>query len=149
MKAFVFTLQKVLDFQQQLLEIKKQELAVMLAALKELEEEIERREARLAAENAALAEKMARGMTQTDMAVSKTFCSTLAKEIRQLRARLLEQRRLADQKEQEVLGIHREISGLERLRDKQRAEYDKHTQKQEEASIEDFVRQARARRVYG
>ena len=75
MKKFVFSLEKVLSFQRQKLDVKKQELSVLHGSLHELEQEIRNLEARFAGLNAEMRQAAQTGMNACDMAAYKIYSS--------------------------------------------------------------------------
>ncbi len=147
MKKFVFSLEKVLGFKEQTLGVKKNEIAVLQAKLHELEAEIQDLEDKFATTNAKMVEEMKRGITQSDIAMYKMYFNTLNEKIQKLiedKLQLLEQ---ISQKKKEILQVNTEISGLEKLKDKQLSDYMKGVQKSQELAIEEFVSQAHSSAV--
>jgi flagellar export protein FliJ len=142
MKKFVFSLEKVLGFKQQTLGIKKNEMAILQAKLHELEVEIQNLENQFSALNAKMVEETKHGISQSDIAIYKMYFNTLNEKIQKLienKLQLLEQ---ISKKKAEILQVNTEISGLEKLRDKQLSDYMKAAQKSQELAIEEFVSQA-------
>jgi flagellar FliJ protein len=144
MKKFVFSLEKVLSFKQQTLDVKKNEIAVLQMKLHELESQIEDLNEKYAASNAKMVEELQHGITQNDMAIYKMYFNTLNEKIQALLESKEKLLQLIEEKEKELVQINSEISGLEKLKDKQLAEYLKTKQKGEELAIEEFVSQARS-----
>lgn len=144
MKKFIFSLEKVLDFKQQTLDIKKNEIAVFQMKLHEIEMEIEDLNDRFSVSNAKMVEEMQQGITQNDISIYKMYFDTLNQKTQKLlddKIKLLE---IIAQKKIELIQINSEISGLEKLKDKQLAEYLKIKQKSDELAIDEFVSQARS-----
>ncbi len=143
MKKFVFSLEKVLDFKQQTLDVKKSEIAILQMKVHEIESQIENLNEKYKASNAKMVEELKQGITQNDMANYKMYFTTLNDKIQlllQSREKLLQ---LIEEKKKELVQINSEISGLEKLKDKQLEEYLKAKQKSEDLAIEEFVSQAR------
>ena len=65
MKKFIFSLEKVLDFKQQTLDIKKNEIAVLQAKLHELEKEIESLNEKFIISNGRMKQEMQQGLLFT------------------------------------------------------------------------------------
>lgn len=142
MKKFVFSLEKVLGFKQQTLGIKKNEMAVLQAKLHDLELEIQSLEDKFTTLNAKMVEEMKQGLAQSDMASYKMYFNTLNAKIQKLIDNKLQLLELISKKKTEILQINTEISGLEKLKDKQLADYMKAVEKSQELAIEEFVSQA-------
>jgi flagellar export protein FliJ len=143
MKKFVFSLEKVLDFKQQTLEVQKNELAVLQSKLQELEREIDELNGKFAQSNREMTEAMQKGILASDIAIYKMYFDTLNRQIQKLLKEKLKIAELIVRKKADVVQTNSEISGFEKLRDKQLAEYLKRVQKIEEQAVEEFVSQAR------
>lgn len=144
MKKFVFSLEKVLDFKQQTLDVKKSKIAILQMKVHEIEHQIEDLNEAYRASNAKMVEELKQGITQNDMANYKMYFHTLNDKIQillQSREKLLQ---LIEEKKKELVQINSEISGLEKLKDKQLEEYLKAKQKSEDLAIEEFVSQTRS-----
>jgi flagellar export protein FliJ len=147
MKKFVFSLEKVLDFKQQTLDVMKNELSILQIKLKELEKEIAELNEKFAATNRKMVDEMQTGLSAGDIAVYKLYFDTLNQKIRRL---LGDRQKLSDviaDKKAGIVQINSEISGLEKLKDKQLDEYLKTVRKHEELAIEEFVSQSRSAAV--
>jgi flagellar export protein FliJ len=141
MKKFVFSLEKVLDFKQQTLDVKKNEIAVFQMKLQELEMEINDLNEKFTISNRKMVQEMQHGISQSDISIYKMYFNTLNQKIQKL---LEDKRQLSEiitQKKIEMVQINSEISGLEKLRDKQLTEYLKSKQKSDELEIDEFVSQ--------
>ncbi|TQI65445.1 flagellar export protein FliJ [Clostridium sp. KNHs216] len=133
MKKFAFSLEKVLGFKQQTLDVKKNELALLQMKLTELEKEIYALNDQFTATNRKMLEELQNGLSAGDMLIYKTYFNTLNQKILHL----------IDQKKADIVAVNSEISGLEKLRDKQLTEYLKQIQKSEELAMDEYVGQAR------
>ena len=143
MKKFIFSLEKVLDFKQQTLDVKKNELSMLQMKLRELEKEIEELNGEFASTNSTMVVEMQKGLAASDLAIYKMYFDTLNQKIRKL---VEDKRQLAEviaEKKVGIIQMNSEISGLEKLKDKQFNEYTKIKQKNEELAIEEFVSQNR------
>ncbi len=144
MKKFTFSLEKVLDFKQQTLDVKKNELSMLQMRMREIEKEIEDLNEKFTASNRKMVEEMQRGLSASDISIYKMYFDTLNQKIRKL---VEDKRQLAEvitEKKAGIIQMNSEISGLEKLKDKQLGEYLKDRQKIEEQAIEEFVSQARS-----
>lgn len=142
MKKFIFSLEKVLDFKQQTLDVKKNELALFQHKLHELEQEIDNLNLKFAESNRKMVEEMQKGLAASDIVVYKMYFDTLNRQIKKLIEEKLRISEVIAQKKAEIVQINSEISGFEKLKEKQLAEYLKSVQKSEELAIEEFVSQA-------
>ncbi|WP_312693480.1 flagellar export protein FliJ [Caproiciproducens sp.] len=143
MKKFVFSLEKVLSFKQQTLDIKKNELALLQMKLMDLEKEIDALNDQFTVTNRRMVEELQKGLNTSDMLIYKTYFNTLNQKILKL---IDQKKQLLDiiaQKKTDIIAVNSEISGLEKLRDKQLTEYIKQVQKNEELAMDEYVGQAR------
>lgn len=143
MKKFVFTLEKVLDYKQQVLEVKKNEMAQLQAKLSELEERIRALEARSGELDRELAARLRGGLAMREAAECKSFQSELIRRIRLLCEKKKQLLELISLKRQEIIQMNGDISGLERLKDRQWKDYRKLCGKEQERAVEEFVGRAR------
>lgn len=144
MKKFKFSLQKVYEYKQQVLDVLKaeyvnlnDEINKVAASISELEEEYK-------STNSEFKEKMAcGGMRPNDISVFKTYLAKLNAQIIQLciRKRFLEGK--LEQKRNEIISVNKEIMTLESLKSKQLEAYKKAELKKHEILIEEFVNSAR------
>ena len=144
MKRFVFSLEKVLDFKQQTLDIKKNELALLQMKLIEVEKQIEELNCKFSQSNAKMVEEMQQGLTPNDILIYKAYFTSINDKIKKLLSVKKQMAEVIAQKKQDILSINSEISGLEKLKDKQWTQYLKNRQKGEELAIDEFVSQARS-----
>lgn len=147
MKKFVFSLEKVLGFKQQTLDVKKNELSMFQMKLKELEKEIEDLNEKFSSTNRKMVEEMQKGITASDISIYKMYFDSLNQKIQKL---IEDKRQLMDvisEKKAGIVQINSEISGLEKLKDKQLETYLKDRQKTEELAIEEFISQGRSAAV--
>lgn len=143
MKKFAFSLEKVLGFKQQTLDVKKNELALLQMKLTELEKEIYALNDQFTATNRKMLEELQNGLSAGDMLIYKMYFNTLNQKILHL---IDQKKQLLDiiaQKKADIVAVNSEISGLEKLRDKQLTEYLKQIQKSEELAMDEYVGQAR------
>ncbi len=144
MKKFVFSLEKVLDFKQQTLNVKKSELASFQQKLREMERQIEELNNRFVQSNRKMVEEMQTGLCANDIVVYKMYFDTLNRKIQKLLEDKKNLLKVIEQKKSDIVQMNSEISGFEKLRDKQLEQYLKTVRKGEELAIEEFVSQARS-----
>lgn len=141
MKKFVFSLEKVLDFKKQMLDVKKNELATMMMQLHEIEQKIEELNHDFAVSNQKMIFEMQQGLTPKDIEIYKVYFNSVNQNIKKLTLQKMQQLNLIELKKQEIVELNSDISGLEKLKDKQLQLYFKAAQKAEELAIEEFVSQ--------
>ena len=139
MKKFVFTLEKVLSVKEQMYEVKRNELFILHQRLNDIETRIEDNEKEYKKYNEDVNEKPRVGTTAPNIDAYKKYFVVLENEAIRLQKEKEEMDKRISEKQQEVLDVKTEISGLEKLREKQFAEYNKELQKQQEREIEEFV----------
>lgn len=141
MKKFVFSLEKVLRFHEQELDVKKQELAAIKVSLHELDLQIQQKKLELVQLNQEMSRAIMVGLNARDLAVYKMYFRTAEHQIRQLEEQRADLQIKADEKQESVVQSNQEISGLEKLKDKQLNQYNDSTRKQQELEIEEFISQ--------
>lgn len=144
MKKFMFSLEKVLSFKQQTLNVKMNELGLFQMKLLELEKEINDLNKKFADTNQIMVKALQSGINSNDIAVYKLYFNTLNQKIQKL---IEDKNRLSEviaQKKADIIAINSEISGLEKLREKQLAEYLKVVQKSNELAMDEYVNQSRS-----
>lgn len=145
MKKFAFSLERVLDYKRQMLEMLENELLRLEEEQMGLELQIEEKNREFGVTGRALAEKMSRGLQPHRIAAYQGYLE----ELNRCANLLLERRRAvlerAEAKREEIVRMNGDISGLERLRDRQFAQYLALGRKQQEVFIEEFVGRAGVR----
>lgn len=144
MKKFIFSLEKVLSFKQQTLDIQKNELLQLQMKLIEIEKEIDTLNDLFAATNRKMREELQTGINASDITIYKTYFNTLNQKILRLVEDKSKLQEIITQKKTEIITINSDISGLEKLRDKQLAAYLEICRKSEELAIDEYVNQTRS-----
>lgn len=145
MKKFAFSLERVLGYKRQVLDLLKNELGVLQARCTELQCAIEKAEADFAGTDRLLRDKMRRCVTPQDIASYKSYLSELNRQILALQQKKLEAERAAAEKQEEVVRMNGEISALDHLKERQLAEYFAEERKEQETLVEEFVSHSRIR----
>ncbi|XOQ49336.1 MAG: flagellar export protein FliJ [Eubacteriales bacterium] len=144
MKKFIFSLEKVLSFKQQTLDIQKNELLQMQTKLAEIKKEINTLNSLFAETNQKMKKELQTGLNASDMSIYKAYFNTLNQKILRLvedKSKMLE---AIAQKKADIIALNSDISGLEKLRDKQLAAYLEAFRKREELAIDEFVNRTRS-----
>ncbi len=142
MKQFAFTLEKVLRFKQETLDLLKNELEQLRYRQREIEQSIENANGEFHRYNRMLTEKMKDGMNPQGIAVYKKYFGELNRQARLLQDQLQKAVLAVEAKQREIVEMNSDISGLERVRDKQFQEYLAKDRKEQEQFIEEFVGRA-------
>ena len=142
MKKFVFSLEKVLGYKQQLLGMLKNELSALQAHRLELIGQIEQTNREFDNTNQLLIVKMKEGIARREIASYKGFLAEVNRRVLSLTESLRALEKEIVAKQQEVVTMNSDISGLEHLKDHQLAAYHSEAQKEQELLIEEFVSHA-------
>ncbi len=144
MKKFVFSLDKVLDYKQQLLESVRAEHAVALGNVRRQEEFIQQLERKYQTYNEEFCENKKTGLMITEALVYESGLRAMELQIQKETERLKELRKIEEEKRSAVVEAKKETTSLEKLKEKKLDLYQKAVQKSEETFIEEFVSNARA-----
>lgn len=143
MKKFVFSLEKVLGYKRQMLDLRKNELFRLQAQQNDMERQIADRSLEFGDTNRRLTLKMRDGVVPHDIAVYKGYMEDLNRRIRVLRGQRQKIMETIAAKQQEIVRMNSDISGLERLKDKQQNLYRSCEKKELERTVEEFVGRAK------
>ena len=143
MKKFAFSLQKLLDYQQQMFEIELTVLGDMRAVLAAMEEDLENTKAESVQRAVNFRQKAAKGMPAIQMETHKNYMTMLDFTIKQKEQQIQMQIATIERQAEKVLEAKREISTIEKLRERKLEEYNHSVRKAEELFIEEFVGAAR------
>lgn len=139
MKKFQFSLQSVMDFKTQRLEIEKNEHAKALAKVNEQEKRIEDLQQQyVQVTNNFDAQKMS-GITVIEANIFIMTMETLIREIDRQKLVLKQFKEIEEQRRQIVVETKIETSSLEKIREKKYEEYLEMEKKSDELFIEEFV----------
>lgn len=139
MKKFHFSLGRMLDYKEQLLDKEKNTLAQLRAHKQRLEDKIDR----LTAEANALGEtaraESRAGITAVKLHGYEFQISNIREQIKALRVEFKTMEALVENQLKVVLAATQEVSGLEKLKEKQLEEYNYAQTKAEELVISEFI----------
>lgn len=142
MKKFIFSLEKVLSYKRQILGLLKSELSRLQVQQNEIQRKIEDTNHEFKVTSQKLTDEMRDGLSSHTIAVYKGYLDKLNRKVLSL---LKERQKLSDAitaKQREIVQMNSDISGLERLKDKQFGEYSVQERKEQETFIEEFVSHA-------
>lgn len=144
MKKFIFSLEKVLNVKQQMLEVKKGEIAQVNAKIKEIENEEERVKLEFHDYDTKMRLELERGTSPQNVMTYKVYFNSLIKKEKELAKEKEVQKEILKQKREELILLNSEILGIEKLEEKQRAQYEKEARKTQERDIEEYINQISA-----
>lgn len=139
MKKFSFSLQKLFDYQEQLLRKEKNTLGELRAARDALVAEKEQCENKLHEANEAFLLLMQRGLNTNEILMHKRYMNNLNTRIKELMSLIEAADGRVSKQLQVVVGISQEVNTLDKLREKQLDDYKAAFQKEEERFIEEYV----------
>ena len=139
MKRFEFSLQKLLNFKEQLLKREKDTLAAYRAKQRQLFEERERLQGKLEQSNEEFVLSSNRGMQPMQVVLAKGYLLSLSDQIRTLDQQIARMEQQIQNQLHKVVEASREVTSLEKLEEKQREEYQSAFKKAEELFISEFV----------
>lgn len=149
MKKFVFTLERLKQYREQVLETEKGSLADLRGQLNRLQAELEDILEELARLNRELVEMYERGTTPLDISVHKRYIAAKQQELHMKRLQIMLKEREIERQLEIVVEATKEVSKLEKLEKQQIEEYKAAEQKETEAFIEEFVSNADWRKAHG
>ena len=149
MKKFVFTLERLKQYREQVLETEKGSLADLRGQLNRLQAELEDILEELARLNRELVEMYERGTTPLDISVHKRYIAAKQQELHMKRHQIMLKEREIERQLEVVVEATKEVSKLEKLEEQQIEEYKAAEQKETEAFIEEFVSNADWRKAPG
>lgn len=149
MKKFVFTLERLKQYREQVLETEKGSLADLRGRLNRLQAELEDILEELARLNRELVEMYERGTTPLDISVHKRYIAAKQQELHMKRHQIMLKEREIERQLEVVVEATKEVSKLEKLEEQQIEEYKAAEQKETEAFIEEFVSNSDWRKAHG
>lgn len=144
MKQFRFSLEKLLRYKEQLLDVERGVLAEMNARLAQLQRELEQLQNAFHGGSRDLNRKYAEGITPVEIIRHKTYLHDLAEGIIQRQREIELQQQAIDRQIGRVREAKIEISTIEKLKEKKLEEYSYLAAKAEEQVIEEFVSNQKA-----
>lgn len=139
MKKFVFTLDKVLDYKEQVENSLRSEYAQKMERVKKQEQYIDRLNAEFAGCRNEFEGRKKQGCTVNLMVSYDGYLNSLRKKIELEKQQLSELKADAEKKREEMVAAKVETSSFEKLKEKKQIEYEKEAVKKEEQFIEEFV----------
>lgn len=144
MKKFHFSLETVLSYKQQRLDLLQSEHAVLLGQVRVAEQRVNFLKQKYRADIQAYQEDALLGMPITEARLRESGFRALERDIQAAEQALVEQRARAEEKRIEVVAAKQETTSIEKLEKKKREAYQKAVTKDSEVYIDEFVSAAQA-----
>lgn len=144
MKKFVFSLEKVLSVKQQMLDVKKNEILQLQMKVQAIEQEIEDIHLEFQDYDKQMRSELESGTSPQKVMTYKVYFNSLMRREKELEKDKELLLLVIKDKQKELVSLKSEISGLEKLEEKQKDEYDKSARKLQERDIEEYVNQKSA-----
>ena len=139
MKKFKFTLGRMLDYKDQLLDEEKNKLAPLRKKKQEIDDHIESLLRELDKISVTMRQEQERGITAFQLLSYESQRTNIRRQIEQLKKEQALAKLEVKRQVQVVVQATQEVSKLDKLQDKQLEEYRKMVMKAEELEIEEFV----------
>ena len=139
MKKFKFSLDKLLNYKEQILDKEKNELSALRHKKQSAEEELLEVKNHLKVSNQNYIEKSQAGMSAQDMVVSKRYLNSLTDRIFQLDKIIAIYEEKIQKQLLVVIEATKEVNTVKKLEEKQLEEYNTAVRKADENFIQEFV----------
>ena len=139
MKKFKFTLGRMLDYKDQLLDEEKNKLALLRKKKQEIDDHSESLLRELDKISVTMRQEQERGITAFQLLSYESQRTNIRRQIEQLKKEQALAKLEVKRQVQVVVQATQEVSKLDKLQDKQLEEYRKMVMKAEELEIEEFV----------
>lgn len=139
MKKFKFTLGRMLDYKDQLLDEEKNKLALLRKKKQEIDDHIESLLREPDKISVTMRQEQERGITAFQLLSYESQRTNIRRQIEQLKKEQALAKLEVKRQVQVVVQATQEVSKLDKLQDKQLEEYRKMVMKAEELEIEEFV----------
>lgn len=139
MKKFNFTLQKMREYKRQILEGEKGYLMTLYSEFNQLEQRYDDLNNEMKSVCLAASEDMKSGISVREIQVYEIKKASIRREQTQLRIQMNVMESSIEKQRRVVVKMSQEVSGLDKLEEKQRAEYNYLANKENEQMIEEFI----------
>ncbi len=139
MKKFTFTLQKMREYKKQILEGEKGYLLTLYSEYNALEQRYNDLNDDMRKVCIEASEQMKTGIGVRDIQVYEMKKASMRREQAQLKIQMNVMESSIEKQRKVVVQMSQEVSGLDKLEEKQRAEYNYLVNKESEQSIEEFL----------
>ena len=142
MKKFQFSLGRMRDYRERLLEEEKGTLQRYKAERNQIEDEIARLEGEFGELSRRMQEKAEKGTTVIELRKLSAQMDNVRMQIRELEKALTKAEQRVEKQMQVVVEANKEVTKLDKLEEKQLEEYRRQVNKADEDRIDEFVSQA-------
>lgn len=139
MKKFSFSLQKMYDYKRQILESEKNVLMALRREKNNYEKRIEDLDILMDEIREKSNEEVAKGTTASKLMFYSMQMDGIKREQTQIRYQINLMDMKIEKQRRKVVALSQDVSGLEKLRDTQKEEYNHLAAKENEAAIEEFL----------
>ena len=139
MKKFNFTLKKMREYKKQILEGEKGYLLTLYSEYNTLEQRYDGLNEEMKKVCLEASEAMKSGISVRDIQVFEMKKASIRREQAQLRIQMNVMESSIEKQRRVVVNMSQEVSGLDKLEEKQRAEYNYLVNKENEQLIEEFI----------
>lgn len=139
MKKFSFSLQKMYDYKKQILESEKNVLMALRREKNNYEKRIEDLDILMDEIREKSNEEVAKGTTASKLMFYSMQMDGIKREQTQIRYQINLMDMKIEKQRRKVVALSQDVSGLEKLRDTQKEEYNHLAAKENEAAIEEFL----------
>lgn len=142
MKKFHFSLERMRSYKEQMLETQKNALRTLRHEKQQLDDRIEAYRAEMSRANRELLRKTHEGISVVEVKSYRFQIENMRLQLEELGKEQKRMERMVERQMQVVLEAQQEVSGLDKLEEKQLEEYRRQVNKAEEDRIDEFVSQA-------
>lgn len=139
MKKFSFSLQRLLNYTEQVLDTERATLGDMNAVLRGFQNELADMLNERASRITEFSEKNSQGTTPLTLEMQNNYIKSLDEDIFNKQNQIIMQKKVISKQEDKVRETKMEISTMEKLREKKIEEYNYLDNKEQELFIEEFV----------
>ena len=139
MKKFAFTLQKMYDYKKQILESEKNQLMALRREKIEMENRIEQLSQLMDEIRLKSQDEVMKGTTASRLMFYSMQMDGIKREQTQITYQIGLMDMRIEKQRRKVVAVSQDVSGLEKLRDEQRSEYNHLAVKENENAIEEFL----------
>lgn len=139
MKKFEFTMRKILDLKNNILEAEKNRLAQLQEAQRRIEDEILQLERAMQDISQEMRDAQTKGVTVAELIAYNARRANIRMQLEELALRLADAKKSVDHQMQIVVEASREVSKFEKVEERQYEVYRESEKKAESARVEELV----------
>lgn len=147
MKKFEFTMRKILDLKNNILEAEKNRLAQLQEAQRRIEAEIAQLEQAMQDISQEMTDAQTEGVTVAELIAYNARRANIRMQLEELALRLADAKKSVDHQMQIVVEASREVSKFEKVEERQYEVYREGEKKAENARVEELVTNNVSRRL--